>query len=273
MNVSRKVMSIALTASMLLSMSMPCFAAYIGAGPTQEQETDIHGIGSGIHYPNKDIPLQEFGTMPEFPKDWKDKKAVAKYEKAFDKYMAERDEKREAFVKPYKESLSKVLSPDELKNIGFYEDIHVKVGEKKVVHAWQYGIFDKSYLKPENIHAPYLVYAENGKRNANYTYSTDVNDLYKSKNGQYCLLLTIEGTKEGTDILAVPNYPSDPAYIRIIVDDDKASSTEEKESSDKKISVKKDSESSKKISIKKDEASTNKTTSEDKKVVLTLKNK
>ena len=252
MNVSKKVMSIALTASMLLSMSMPCFAAYIGAGPTQEQETDIHGIGSGIHYPNKDIPLQEFGTMPEFPKDWKDKKAVAK---------------------PYKESLSKVLSPDELKNIGFYEDIHVKVGEKKVVHAWQYGIFDKSYLKPENIHAPYLVYAENGKRNANYTYSTDVNDLYKSKNGQYCLLLTIEGTKEGTDILAVPNYPSDPAYIRIIVDDDKASSTEEKESSDKKISVKKDSESSKKISIKKDEASTNKTTSEDKKVVLTLKNK
>lgn len=272
MNVSKKVMSIALTASMLLSMSMPCFAASIGTGAPQEQEKNIHSYSSAIHYPNKEIKKKTFATMPDFPKDWNDKKAVAKYEKAFDKYMEEKDKKREAFIKPYKEALSKVLPPDELNAIGFYEDIHLKVGEKKVVHVWQYGMFsdDKTTWKTENINRPYLVYSE---KSVNFTDAATMEKLYKSKTNDHCLLLTLEGVKPGTEILYVEAYPMGAGLIRIIVDDDKASSKEEKESSDKKISVKKDSESNKKISIKKDEASSNKTTSEGKKVVLTLNEK
>lgn len=270
MNVSKKVMSIALTASMLLSMSMPCFAAStknnitsIGTGAPQEQEKNIHSYSSAIHYPNKEIKKKKFATMPDFPKDWNDKKAVAKYEKAFDKYTEEKDKNRETFIKPYKEALSKVLPPDELNAIGFYEDIHLKVGEKKVVHVWQYGMFsdDKTTWKTENINRPYLVYTE---KSVNFTAAATVEKLYKSKTNDHCLLLTLEGVKPGTEILYVEAYPIGAGLIRIIVDDDKAPSKE-----DKKASTKKD----KKTSTKKDSASTKKTNSDSKKVVLSLKNK
>lgn len=270
MNVSKKVMSIVLTASMLLSMSMPCFAAK-GENNYGWSDMDFH-MAEPIHYADKELGDNSviYKPLPKQPSNYLDVAAAEEYNKNYDKYMKDQEKNREAYAKPFAAKLKK-LGLDPVYSLQFTEDIHLKLGEKKKIHIAQEGImtFLPETVKKENIVGPTIVA---GSDYVKFSAVYELSSLIESEQS-YCLPVTIEGIKPGTALIIAHMPSGGYAATRIIVDDDKASSKEEKESSDKKISVKKDSESSKKISIKKDEASTNKTTSEDKKVVLTLKNK
>ena len=270
MNVSKKVMSIALTASMLLSMSMPCFAAK-GENNYGWDIDDVFHMIEPIHYEDRDLKDNPvvYKPLPKQPSSYLDAAAAEEYNKNYDKYMKDQEKNREAYAKPFAAKLKK-LGLSAL-NLRVTEDIHLKVGEQKKIHIAQDGImtFLPETVKKENIVGPTIVA---GSDYVKFSAVYELSSLIENEQS-YCLPVTIEGIKPGTALIIAQRTSGGYDATRIIVDDDKASSKEEKESSDKKISVKKDSESSKKISIKKDETSTNKTTSEGKKVVLTLKNK